>query len=152
MIKELVDIMANMGYGVLIAILLVSLLMFCISLMNSQKKYNVFSYIIGLVLVVFLAYQMSGFIGGYEIYKKVLLIKRLGNTVSPTIGEVISSFTGEDVGWFLFRRIIWSVLFLIAGGFGIYISMDKKKTRAYGTPSGVQTGRRYISATNRRRR
>lgn len=152
MAYELIDTMSNIEYGLLIAILLVGLLLFLIASLNSQKNLNVLSYIIGSVLVALLTFQMSRLIGGYEIYRDMARLKNVVNSVSPTFGHVISSLTNEDVGWFIFRRVIWSLIFIIAGCLGIIFTMDNKKTRTHRAPVGVQTGRRYTSSTNRRRR
>lgn len=137
-ISNLIDTMANIEYGILIAIVIVVALLFGIASVNSRNKLNVLSYIIALILLVPLAFQMSRLVGACH--------------VSDAVSEFVTSASGPSLGWFIFRRIMWSVLFIAIAGFCICTTMDRKRSRGRSTPSGIQTGRRYSSSTSRRRR
>lgn len=152
MIKDFIDIAANLEFGILIAIILVALLMFSINALNNRKKLNVLSFIIGLVLIPILTFQMSSLLGACSLYDSSSDLTNLVGTVSPTLSKYISSGTGHDIGWFIFRRIFWSLLFLALGGFAIYITMDRRITRSHGRPQGVRIDRRYHTTSSRHRR
>lgn len=152
MIKEFIDVAANLEFGVLIAIILVILLMFCISSMNNRKKMNVLSYIIGLVLIAILTFQMSSLLGACTLYDSSSDLSNLIGTVSPTLSKYISSGAGNDIGWYIFRRVFWSFLFMTLGGFVMYITMDRKITRSHDRPQGVRMDRRYHTTSSRNRR
>ena len=147
-----IDTMENIEYGILIAIVIDAILLVSIAASDSKKKLNALSYIIAIVLLVPLAYQMSRLIGACHVSETASAINGLVGAVSPTLSKYVSSATSESVGWFIFRRIMWSVLFSGVAGFCIYVTMDKKRTRSHGSPAGIQTGRRYTSTTSRRRR
>lgn len=151
-IGEFIDTMANIEYGILIAIVIAAILLFSIASVNSKNKLNVLSYIIAAALLVPLTFQMSRLIGACQISDTASAINGIVGVVSPTLSKYVSSATSHDIGWFIFRRILWSVVFIGIAGFGIYITMDKKRSRSHGVPSGIQTGRRYNSNTSRRRR
>lgn len=147
-----IDTMENIEYGILIAVVIDAILLVSIAASDSKKKLNALSYIIAIVLLVPLAYQMSRLIGACHVSETASAINGLVGAVSPTLSKYVSSATSESVGWFIFRRVMWSVLFSGVAGFCIYVTMDKKRTRSHGAPTGVQTGRRYTSTTSRRRR
>lgn len=149
-IGELIDTMANIEYGFLIAIVIDALLLLGIASINTKSKLNVLSYIIAGVLLVPLTYQMSRLIGACNISNTASAINDFVGMVSPTLSKYVSSATKSDIGWFIFRRVVWSILFIGIAGFCIYATMDKKRTRNHGTPNNIQTGRKYCSNTSRR--
>lgn len=151
-IGEFIDTMANIEYGILIAILIDAILLFGLASINSKNKLNILSYIIAVALLIPLTFQMSRLIGACYISDTASAINDIVGAVSPTLSKYVSSATSHDIGWFIFRRILWSVVFIGVAGFGIYMTMDKKHSRGHGIPSGIQTGRRYNSNTSRRRR
>lgn len=149
---ELVDTMANIEYGLLIAIVLDALLLFVIASLNNRKALNALSYIIAVILLVPLTFQMSRLIGACDALSTTSAINDIVGVVSPTLSKYVSSATNHGVEWFIFRRIMWSVLFQVLGGFVIFVTMDAARRRNHNTPTGLQTGRRYNSKTYRRRR
>lgn len=151
MIGEIINPMAYIEYGILAAIVLAGILLFALAALNNRKQLNAVSYIIALVLLAPLTFQMSRLIGACDISSAASTVNGFVSMVSPTLSKYISSVTTEQIGWYIFRRVLWSVLFMAIGGFCIYMTMDNK-SRKHGTPAGFQTGRRYTSATSRRRR
>lgn len=151
-IGDMIDTMENIEYGILIAIVIDVLLLLIIASINTKNKLSVLSYIIAGVLLVPLTFQMSRLIGACNISSTTSAINDIVGIVSPTLGKYVSSATKSDIGWFIFRRVMWSVLFIGIAGFCIYATMDMKRTRNHDIPIGVQTGRRYISNTSRKRR
>lgn len=152
MIRDFVDVMANIEYGLLIAILVDASLLLVIAAVNPKKKFNVLSYIIAAILLVPLTFQMSNLIGACWISDTVDSVTELVGAFSPTLGDYVSSVTSNDVGWFVFRRILWSVLFMAIATFVICVTMEKKRTRERGVLYNSQTSRRYVSNTSKRRR
>ena len=152
MIGQVIDTTANIEYGILIAIIIVALLLVVVASINNSKKLSVLSYLIAAVLLVPLTFQMSRLVGACYVSDTASAINDIVGVVSPTLSKYVSSVTSHDIGWFIFRRVMWSVLFIGLAGFCIYVTMDRKRTRSHGTPTGVQTGRRYSSSTSRRRR
>lgn len=143
--------MANIGYGILIALTLVVLLLVVIAVLNDKSRLNILSYIIAVVIVVPIAFEMSRLIGACSLSNTADTVKNIVGAVSPTLSQYVPSVSKHDIGWFIFFRILWSLLCLVIGGSIICITMDKKKGRR--TPStGIQTGRRYTSDLSRRRR
>lgn len=151
-IGEFIDTMANIEYGILIAIVIVAILLFVIASINSKNKLNILSYIIAAALLMPLTFQMSRLIGVCHISDTASAINDIVGAVSPTLSKYVSSATCHDIGWFIFRRILWSVVFIGIAGFCIYMTMDKNRSKSHGIPNGIQTGRRYNSNTSRRRR
>lgn len=141
----LIDTTANMEYGLLIAIVLDALLLFAIASSNSRKQLSVMSFIIAVVLLVPLSFQMSRLIGAHSISGTASTISVMVDTVSPTLGKYVESYSSHEIGWFIFRRVMWSVFFMAIAGFCIYVTMDVKRGRS-------QTGRRYNSTVSSRRR
>ena len=106
-----IDTMENIEYGILIAVVIDAILLVSIAASDSKKKLNALSYIIAIVLLVPLAYQMSRLIGACHVSETASAINDLVGAVSPTLSKYVSSATSESVGWFIFRRVMWSVLF-----------------------------------------
>ena len=151
MVYKLINPMDYIEYGILLAIVLAGVLLFALAALNSRKQLNAVSYIIALVLVIPLTFQMSRLVAACDISSTTSTINEVVNAVSPTLKKYVSSVTTDKIGWYIFRRVFWSVLFMAIGGFCIYITMDNK-SRKHGAPAGFQTGRRYTSTTSRRRR
>lgn len=151
MIGEIINPMAYIEYGVLLAIVLAGALLFALAALNGRKQLNAVSYIIALVLLIPLTYQMTRLIAACDISSTASAVSNLVGVISPTLKSYVSSVTTDKIGWYIFRRVFWSALFMAIGGFCIYITMDNK-SRKHGAPAGFQTGRRYTSTTSRRRR
>ncbi len=141
----LIDTLANLEYGLLIAIVIDVTLLFGIASANSKSKFSVLSYIIALVLLVPLTFQMSRLIGACQVSDATTAINDIVGTVSPTLEKYIASATDQDMGWFIFRRVLWSVLFVAAGGSAIFFTMTKKKRRLYDDFGEGYSGDSYIS-------
>lgn len=137
MIEEIIDTMANIEYGILLAVIIVAILMFMLNAMNGNKSFSALSYIIGIVIVCLLSFQLSRLIGAMDIANAERSIARYVNMVSPTLENSILSAEKKEISWFIFRRIIWSVLFLGIGSYAIYATMElsaknpRKKSRSY---------------------
>ena len=131
---DYIDTMANLEFGILIAIVVVALLMLSIAAICSNKKFNVISYIIAVLLLVPLSYQMSRLIGACQVSNDASVIEDIVGYVSPVLSRFIEADTHE-IGWFIFRRVLWSVLFITAAGVGICCTMDVKKRRTYRSDS-----------------
>lgn len=123
-IGSLIDTMANIEYGILIAIVVVAVLLSVIASLNSKKKLTVLSYIIAAALLIPLAYQMSRLIGACQVSDTAAAINDIVEVVSPTLSEYVSSVANQHLGWFIFRRVIWSTLFIALATFGIVMTMD----------------------------
>lgn len=151
MIGDLVSTVDNFEYGILIAIVIVALLLFSITFFNKKKKLNVLSFIIAAGLIALLTIQFSRLIGACALSNTTSTINNVIGVVSPTLGKYVTSGTSNEISWFIFRRIMWSVIFLIIGGGCIYITMDTQKSRNRSVPTGIQTSRRYHTHNTRRR-
>lgn len=152
MLGEFIDIMANIEFGLLIAICIDALLLFTIAA-TSNSKLNIMSYIIGIVLLALLTFQMSGLIGACKMSNTASGLNEIIGVVSPTLNKYVSSATNHEIGWFVFRRIVWSLLFIVAASLGIIATMDKKhNTTRRSAHERRPTSRRYDSTISRRRR
>lgn len=150
MIGDLIDTVANIEYGILIAVVLTVIVMVVITSMNDKRDFNPLSYIIALVLCAILTFQMSRLIGACQISNAASQVNSIIGMVSPSLSKYISSSTSSEVGWFIARRVLWSVLFIGVAVFGIWTTMNKR-TKHSSRPSGAISGRRYTRPTNRRR-
>lgn len=130
---EFIDTMANIEYGLLIAIVLDALLLVVIASVNNRKQLSVLSYIIAVALLVPLTFQMSRLIGACDISSASSTINNLVGIVSPTLSKYVASATSEEIGWFIFRRVMWSVLFIVVAGLGICKTMKSNRKRRYGS-------------------
>ena len=151
MIGKLINVMANIEYGILIAVVLDIILLVAIAVLNDKCRLNALSYIIAAIIVVPIALLMSQLIGACTFSNATAAIKNIVGAVSPTLSQYVPSASRHNMGWFIFFRIFWSLLCLVIGGCIIYITMDKKKGRRIPS-TGIQTGRRYTSNISRRRR
>lgn len=131
---EFIDTMENLGYGFLIAIVIVALLMLSISAICSNKKFNAISYIIAIVLLIPLTILMSRLIGACQLHNTTSTIEDLVGYVSPVLSRFISA-DDHEIGWFIFYRVLWSVLFIIAAVIGICCTMDTRKRRTHRSDS-----------------
>ena len=127
MIGDLIDTMANIEYGILIAIIIVALLLVVVAFINSSKKLSVLSYLIAAILLIPLTFQTSRLIGACYISDTASAVNDIVGVVSPTLSKYVSSVTSHDIGWFIFRRVMWSVMFIAVGGFGIFVTMARRK-------------------------
>lgn len=150
MFGEFVDTMANIEYGLLIAICIEVLMLFVVASIKTNSKLNVLSYIIAGILLVPLTYQMSRLVGAFNISNTASTINEIVGVVSPTLSKYVSSVAENNIGWFIFRRIMWSILLIGIAGFCIYVTMDKKRIRNHDLSNIPRTGRRYYSSTSRR--
>ena len=126
MIGTLIDTMANIEYGLLIAIIIDAILLVIISMQNDKAKLSALSYIVALLLLIPLTFQMSRLIGACYTSRTASTINDIVGAVSPTLGRYVSSATKHNVGWFIFRRVMWSAMFLAIGGFCIYATMESE--------------------------
>ena len=144
--------MVNIGYGLLIAIVIVAILLCVLGTMKDRKQLGIISYLIAVLLVGLLTFQMSRLIGVCSLLNKTSELSNLVDTFSPVYGRYVLSATSHDIGWFIFRRIMWSVLFLGIGGFCIYTTMDPNSKRKYSRTTGERTVSRKERISSRRRR
>lgn len=125
-IGDFINTMENIEYGILMAIILVAILLFSVTAFNSKKALSICSYIIAVALVIPLAFQSSRLIAAFQISDTASTINGIVGAVSPTLGKYISSATNSNIGWFIFRRILWMLVFLIFATVGIVATMVPK--------------------------
>lgn len=133
MIGEIIRPMAYVEYGILAAIVLAGILLFALAALNSRKQLNPVSYIIALILLVPLTYQMSRLIAACDISSAASTINDFIGSISPTLKKYTSAMTTDEIGWYIFRRAFWSVLFMAIGGFGIWITMSPRRKKYHAT-------------------
>lgn len=142
-------------YGILIAVVLSAAELVCIASMNGSKKLNPLSYIIALALCALLTFQMSRLIGACYVNSAAndvqSVVGMFSQTAANMLGQV-SEVSTKETGWFIFRRCLWSAIFIGVAGFAMYFTMEKPIRRSRAIPAGAQIGRRYASSTSRRRR
>lgn len=125
-IGDFINTMENIEYGILMAIILVAILLFSVTALNSKKALSICSYIIAVALVIPLAFQSSRLIAAFQISDTASTINGIVSAVSPTLGKYLSSATNSNIGWFIFRRILWMLVFLIFATVGIAATMVPK--------------------------
>ena len=121
-------------YGILIAIALSAAELVCIAAMNGSKKLNPLSYIIAVALCAVLSFQMSRLISACCVSCAVNDAQTVVSLVSPTAANIVCEVTKastKGIGWFIFRRCLWSVLFMGVAGFVMNITMLPKSKRSY---------------------
>lgn len=138
--------MANIEYGLLIAILIDALLILCIAALNSKKKLNVISFIIAVILLPLLTYQISRLIGACYLSDAAKQSNAIVGVVNMFLNNHTYTPTKEDIGWFICRRCLWSTLFLVVAGVGIFITMNKRKRKTYGYDESYDGGS-YIDSS-----
>lgn len=142
-------------YGILIAVVLSALELVAVASLNGNKKLNPLAYIIAVALCALLTFQMSRLIGACYVNSAVndvqSVVGMFSQTAANMLGHVVK-YSAKEIGWFIFRRCLWSVLFMAVAGFLMYITMEKPVKRSRDIPRGAQTGRRYTSSLSSRRR
>ena len=136
--------MSYIEYGVLIAIVITALLLILVASANSNKKLNPLSYIIAIVLAALLTFQMSRLVCACCLDDAVSDVKSIVGMFSQKAANIIG-YTTKDVGWFVFRRVMWSVLFCAIAGVGIYFTMETvaRNPRRRGRSSRRRSDRSY---------
>ncbi len=123
-------------YGILIAVVLSAAELVCIASMNAGKKLNPLAYIIAVALCALLTFQMSRLIGACYVNSAVndvqSVVGMFSQTAANMLGHVVK-YSTKEIGWFIFRRCLWSVLFMAVAGFVIYITMLPKSRKCYGS-------------------
>lgn len=134
MIEELIDAMANIEGGILIAVVLDIILLVAIATLNDKCRLNALSYLIAVIIAVPMALLMSRLIGACTLSNATSgAVKEIIDTVSPALGQYVLSASRHKVGRFIFFRIFWSLLCLIIGGIGIWTTMSKKRKNNHAT-------------------
>ena len=133
MIGKIINPMAYIEYGILAAIVLAGILLFALAVLNGRKQLNVVSYIIALVLLMPLTYQMTRLIAACDMSSSASAVTNFVGAISPTLKSYVSSMTTDKIGWYIFRRVFWSVLFMAIGGVGIWITMSPKRKKYHAT-------------------
>lgn len=128
-LRGLIDVTANIEYGILIAVPSVLILLFAISALGSNKRLNGLSYIIAAAMAASIAFHMSRLIGACNLSKATSAVGNIVGAVSPTLSKYVPSVLGDDLKWMIFRCILWSVLTLVVGGIGIWATMSKKRKK-----------------------
>ena len=131
--EELIDTMANIEYGILIAVVLDIIMLVAIAAFNDKGKFNVLSFIIAAIILVPIALQMSRLVGACNLSKTTTTVKNIVGSVSPTLSHYMPFISRHDIGWFIFFRIIWSLLCLVVGGIGIWMTMSKNRKKNHVT-------------------
>ena len=141
---DYINTMAYIEYGVLIAIVITALLLILVASANSNKKLNPLSYIIAIVLATLLTFQMSRLVCACCLDDAVSDVKNIVGMFSQTAANIIG-YTTKDVGWFVFSRVMWSVLFCAIAGVGIYFTMETvaRNPRRRGRSSRRRSDRSY---------
>lgn len=124
MLGDFINTIDNLGYGALIAILLDTALIICIGAVNGKKQFSLWSYIIALLLLIPLTFQMSRLVGACNISPASSVINDIITSTAPVLKKYVCSATREDVGWFIFRRILWTTLFIAAAACLIAATMQ----------------------------
>ena len=133
MVNELINTMDYIEYGILAAIVLAGLMLFLLAIANSRKQLNILSYMIALVLLIPLSYQMSRFIGACELLSTANAVNDFVGSISLKLKEYTVSMTTHEINWFIFRRVLWSVVFMVISGVGIWITMAPKRKKYHAT-------------------
>lgn len=133
MIGKLIDVMANIEYGILIAVVSDIILLVAIAVLNDKGRLNALSYIIAAIIAVPIALLMSQLIGVCNLSNATAAVKNIVGAVSPILSQYVPSASRHDIGWFIFFRIFWSLLCLILGGIGIWTTMSKKYKKYHAT-------------------
>ncbi len=150
----LINTIEYIEYGILIAIVLSAAEIVCIASMNTGKKLNPLAYIVALALCAILTFQMSRLIGACYVNSAVNDVQSIVGVFSQSaanmLGHVVK-YSTKEIGWFIFRRCLWSVLFMAVAGVLMYITMEKPVKRSRDIPRRAHVGRRTSSPHRRRR-
>ena len=145
--ETLINTTEYIEYGILIAVVLSAGELVCIASMNGSKKLNPLSYIVALALCALLTFQMSRLIGACYVNSAVNDVQSVVGMFSQTAANMlghVTRYSTKEIGWFIFRRCLWSVLFMGVAGFVMYITMEKPLKRR------SSRDRRYVSSSRRR--
>lgn len=126
-IKRIIELEQDWTIGLLIAILLVISLMIVIYSVRSKAKYTLLSYAIGIVLVIVLSFQMSYLVGAVKLLNNSYDISNFVSFFSSRLADSIDTITEKELGWYITRRVLWSLLFMALGGFFINFTMRVKR-------------------------
>ena len=129
----LIDTTAYIEYGILIAVVLSAAELVCIASMNGGKKLNPLAYIVALALCALLTFQMSRLVGACFVNSAVDDVRSVVGMFSQTAADMIghaAKYTAGEIAWFVFRRCLWSLLFMAVAGFVIYVTMEKPVRRS----------------------
>lgn len=150
MIFQNIETIPYLVYGIPIAVGVTALVMLALQACNSKKNFNAGSYMLGVILCAVLSYQMSRLVGACETYNNPSVLQRLTDAVAPQLSGYLSTSDGHELGWFIFRRVAWSLLYVVLASVGIVLTMDKQYRRT-GRPDGFRTTRPGVRPTVRRR-
>lgn len=132
--ETLINTTEYIEYGILIAVVLSAAELVCIASMNGSKKLNPLAYIVALALCAVLTFQMSRLIGACYVNSAVSDVQSVVGMFSQSAANMlghVTRYSTKEIGWFIFRRCLWSVLFMGVAGFVIYITMLPKPKRSY---------------------
>ena len=116
--------MAYIEYGILAAVILASVLLLLFTVLDSRKQLNAVSYVIALLLVFPLTFQTSRLIAVYYLSNTISTINLVG-----VLNKDVFLAINHEVGWYIVRRVLWSVLFIAIGGIGIWVTMTPKRKK-----------------------
>ena len=136
MLDTLINTTEYIEYGILIAIVLSVAELVFIALANSNKKLNPLAYVVAVALCALLSFQMSRLVGVFYVNSAMDDVQNVVGMFSPTAADVIDTVTqvsAKDIGWFIFRRCMWSVLFMAVAGVVMYITMLPKPRKNCGS-------------------
>lgn len=137
MVNQLVNTSENLLSGMLLAIFLSGIVLLICAITNRRKKLHLLSFVFALLLCPGLSYQMSRMIGAWNLYDIACDAESVANTIggfSSLLGDAVGNITRiskEEIGWFIFRRCMWSLGFMAVGFIAIYYTM-KVKYRGHG--------------------
>ncbi|MDE6647911.1 MAG: hypothetical protein K2K03_08840 [Prevotella sp.] len=126
MIDEIITPMAYIEYGILAAVILASVLLLLFTVLDSRKQLNAVSYVIALLLVFPLTFQTSRLIAVYYLSNTISTINLVG-----VLNKDMFLAINHEVGWYIVRRVLWSVLFMAIGGIGIWVTMTPKRKKCH---------------------
>lgn len=127
-------------YGILIAVVLTALELFAIAALNGSKKLNPLAYIIAVALCALLTFQMSRLVGACYVNSAVSDVQSVVSMFSKTAADMVGTVTQvstKQIGWFIFRRCLWSILFMGVAGFLMYITMLPRSRGNYGSTDDI---------------
>ena len=147
MIGDFLNTIDNLGYGFMLAIFIDLALMICIGIVYHRKQFSVWSYVIAALLLIPLSFHMSLLIGACFISPTTAVINDIITNTAPILSKYVCSATREDIGWFIFRRIAWSTLFITGAACLIVYTMksDTRRRLGYASARGERISSRRSS-------
>lgn len=149
-------------WGLLLAIIVTVAVFFLVrAWYSTSRRFSVISYLVGLILFIFLTFQFTGLVCAVKLkgvlseisatintninnidsttnisredinnilVKTIRSIPLASSIVSPedvrscnskNLGEAVTNKINTDCNWFIVRRIVWTLLFVILALFGI---------------------------------